>query len=135
MLAKIWRVLPKFGVRGRSTWPPASTAAHAPSSSVPDSVPQRPPTAKGVGFVVLEDETGRLSRALPPALVAVGHLERVRWYRSIWAFEPVGVVRADTRHDCGIVKTCHLIGEELSWRDDERGDRRATGLHGGGLGR
>jgi error-prone DNA polymerase len=66
---------------------------------------QRPPTAHGVGFVVLEDETGRLPLALPPALaadlrrilrdahylVAVGRLERVRWYRSLWAWELVGV--------------------------------------------
>ncbi len=66
---------------------------------------QRPPTAKGVGFVVLEDETGRLPLAMPPALaadlrgtlrdarylVAVGRLERVRWYRSLWAFQLIGV--------------------------------------------
>jgi error-prone DNA polymerase len=66
---------------------------------------QRPPTAHGVGFVVLEDETGRLPLALPPALaadlrhtlrdarylVAVGRLERVRWYRSLWAFQLTGV--------------------------------------------
>ncbi len=31
---------------------------------------QRPPTAKGMGFVVLEDETGRLPVALPPRLAA-----------------------------------------------------------------
>lgn len=29
---------------------------------------QRPPTAKGMGFVVLEDETGRVQMALPPKL-------------------------------------------------------------------
>jgi error-prone DNA polymerase len=66
---------------------------------------QRPPTAKGVGFVVLEDETGRLPLALPPDLavelrrilrdarylVAVGCLEQTRWYRSVWAFQLVGV--------------------------------------------
>jgi error-prone DNA polymerase len=66
---------------------------------------QRPPTAHGVGFVVLEDETGRLPLALPPILaadlrhtlrdarylVAVGRLERVRWYRSLWAFQLIGV--------------------------------------------
>jgi error-prone DNA polymerase len=66
---------------------------------------QRPPTAKGVGFVVLEDETGRLPLALPPTLaaelrstlrdaqylIAIGRLERVRWYRSVWAFELMGV--------------------------------------------
>lgn len=27
---------------------------------------QRPPTAKGMGFLILEDETGRLPTALPP---------------------------------------------------------------------
>lgn len=66
---------------------------------------QRPPTAHGVGFVVLEDETGRLPLAMAPGLaadlrgilrdarylVAVGRLERVRWYRSLWAFELIGV--------------------------------------------
>lgn len=66
---------------------------------------QRPPTAKGVGFVVLEDETGRIPLAMAPTLaaklcrilrdarylVAVGRLESVRWYRSVWAFELVGV--------------------------------------------
>lgn len=29
---------------------------------------QRPPTAKGMGFIVLEDETGRVQVALPPSL-------------------------------------------------------------------
>ena len=29
---------------------------------------QRPPTAKGMGFIVLEDETGRIQAALPPKL-------------------------------------------------------------------
>jgi DNA polymerase III alpha subunit len=62
---------------------------------------QRPPTAHGVGFVVLEDETGRLPLAMAPALaadlrtilrdarflIAVGRLERVRWYWALWAFE------------------------------------------------
>jgi error-prone DNA polymerase len=68
---------------------------------------QRPPTANGVGFVVLEDETGRLPLALPSSLaaelrrilrdahylVAIGRLERVRWYRALWAFELTGVPR------------------------------------------
>jgi DNA polymerase III alpha subunit len=72
---------------------------------------QRPPTAHGVGFVVLEDETGRVPLAMPPALaadlrrtlrdarylVAVGRLERVRWYRSLWAFELVGVSAESSR--------------------------------------
>jgi error-prone DNA polymerase len=62
---------------------------------------QRPPTAKGMGFLVLEDETGRLPVAVPPQLaeqmyrrirqarvVAVaGRLERVRWYRSLLALQ------------------------------------------------
>ena len=53
---------------------------------------QRPSTATGVGFVVLEDETGWAQLELPPTLaadlrrilrdtrylIAVGHLERVR---------------------------------------------------------
>lgn len=66
---------------------------------------QRPPTAHGVGFVVLEDETGRLPLAMAPTLaaelrrtlrdarylIAVGRLERVRWYRSLWAFQLIGV--------------------------------------------
>ncbi|HEU4782452.1 MAG TPA: hypothetical protein VFS83_03845 [Ktedonobacterales bacterium] len=65
---------------------------------------QRPPTAHGVGFVVLEDEIGLLPLAPPPALaaelrttlrdarylIAVGRLEHVRWYRSLWAFEFMG---------------------------------------------
>lgn len=71
---------------------------------------QRPPTAHGVGFVVLEDETGRLPLAMASTLaadlrkilrdarylVAVGRLERVRWYRSMWAFELLGVSRANS---------------------------------------
>jgi error-prone DNA polymerase len=58
---------------------------------------QRPPTAHGMGFVVLEDESGRLPIALPPRLAAemhrvirgarvvvvTGRLERVRWYHSV----------------------------------------------------
>jgi error-prone DNA polymerase len=58
---------------------------------------QRPPTAHGMGFVVLEDETGRLPVALPPKLaiemhrvirgsrviIVSGRLERVRWYHSV----------------------------------------------------
>ncbi len=66
---------------------------------------QRPPTAHGVGFVVLEDETGRIPLAMAPTLaaelrrtlrdahylIAIGRLERVRWYRSLWAFELFGV--------------------------------------------
>ncbi|HEX9039050.1 MAG TPA: DNA polymerase III subunit alpha [Ktedonobacterales bacterium] len=60
---------------------------------------QRPPTAKGMGFLVLEDETGRLPVACPPklaaelhatvrnarALIVTGRVERVRWYRSLLA--------------------------------------------------
>jgi error-prone DNA polymerase len=60
---------------------------------------QRPPTAKGMGFLVLEDETGRLPVALPPRLagrlhalargghplIVTGRVERVRWYRSLLA--------------------------------------------------
>jgi error-prone DNA polymerase len=62
---------------------------------------QRPPTAKGMGFLVLEDETGRLPVALPPklaaqmyrdirgsqAVVVAGRVERVRWYRSLLALD------------------------------------------------
>jgi error-prone DNA polymerase len=62
---------------------------------------QRPPTAKGMGFIVIEDETGRLPVAVPPQLaeqmyrriryarvVAVaGRVERVEWYRSLLAMQ------------------------------------------------
>ncbi len=62
---------------------------------------QRPPTARGMGFVVLEDETGRLPIAMPPQLAAelhrrlrdareiviTGRVERVRWYRSLLAYD------------------------------------------------
>jgi error-prone DNA polymerase len=62
---------------------------------------QRPPTAKGMGFLVIEDETGRLPVAVPPHLaeqmyrrirqarvVAVaGRVERVHWYRSLLAMQ------------------------------------------------
>jgi error-prone DNA polymerase len=58
---------------------------------------QRPPTAKGMAFLVLEDETGRVQVACPPAVaealrlvlvesrfVAVsGRVERTRWHRSL----------------------------------------------------
>jgi len=54
---------------------------------------------------VLEDETGRLPLAMAPGLaddlrttlrdarylVAVGRMERARWYRSLWAFQFTGV--------------------------------------------
>src|SRR5262249_10307307 len=62
---------------------------------------QRPSTAKGMGFLVLEDETGRLPVAVPPFLaeqmyrrirqarvVAVaGRVERIHWYRSLLALQ------------------------------------------------
>jgi error-prone DNA polymerase len=62
---------------------------------------QRPPTAKGMGFLVLEDETGRLPVAVPPQLAAqlyrrirqarvvavAGRLERIRWYHSLLAMD------------------------------------------------
>lgn len=62
---------------------------------------QRPPTAKGMGFLVLEDEGGRLPVAVPPkladvmyrrvrearAVVVAGRVERVRWYRSMLAYD------------------------------------------------
>lgn len=62
---------------------------------------QRPPTAKGMGFLVLEDETGRLPVAVPPRIAAdlhriirtarvvavIGRVEHVRWYRSLLASE------------------------------------------------
>jgi error-prone DNA polymerase len=68
---------------------------------------QRPPTAKGMGFLVLEDETGRLPVALPPRLAAgmyrairgsravmvAGRIERVRWYRSLLALDVRGYER------------------------------------------
>lgn len=73
---------------------------------------QRPPTAHGVGFVVLEDETGRLPLAMAPGLaahlrsilrdarylVAIGRLERVRWYRSLWASELMGMSGSAVAH-------------------------------------
>ena len=68
----------------------------------------------GVGFVVPEDVTGRLPLAMPPALaadprgilrdaryrIAVGRLERVRWYRSLWAFELDGRIEECSRLCC-----------------------------------
>jgi len=72
---------------------------------------QRPPTAKGMGFLVLEDETGRLPVALPPRLathlrrvivasrvvVVAGRVERVRWYRSLLAVDIRGDEEPRTR--------------------------------------
>ena len=66
---------------------------------------QRPPTAKGFGFLVLEDESGRIPIAFPPKLAeqmhrvirsariiaVVGRVERVRWYRSLLGFYLRGV--------------------------------------------
>jgi error-prone DNA polymerase len=62
---------------------------------------QQPPTAKGMGFLVLEDETGRLPVAVPPHLaeqmyrrirqarvIAVsGRVERISWYRALLAMD------------------------------------------------
>lgn len=62
---------------------------------------QRPPTAKGMGFLVLEDETGRLPIAVPPQLAermyrrirqarvvsVAGRVERIHWYRSLLAMD------------------------------------------------
>jgi error-prone DNA polymerase len=62
---------------------------------------QRPPTAKGMAFLVLEDETGRLPVAIPPPLAGelyrrirnarvvliTGRVESVRWYRSLLAHD------------------------------------------------
>ena len=60
---------------------------------------QRPPTAHGMGFLVVEDETGRLPVAVPPRLaeslhrvlrhsrevLVLGRMERIRWYQSMLA--------------------------------------------------
>jgi error-prone DNA polymerase len=62
---------------------------------------QRPPTARGFGFLVLEDETGRLPVAVPPqlaeqmyrrirqarVLVVAGRVERISWYHSLLAVQ------------------------------------------------
>jgi error-prone DNA polymerase len=72
---------------------------------------QRPPTAKGMGFLVLEDETGRLPVACPPrsaaelhalvrqarVVVATGRVERVWWYRSLLALELHGIEATRSR--------------------------------------
>jgi error-prone DNA polymerase len=66
---------------------------------------QRPPTARGMGFLVIEDESGRLPVALPPRLadqmhrvirdsrivLVAGRVERVRWYRSVLGFDLQGI--------------------------------------------
>ncbi|MGO8948444.1 MAG: DNA polymerase III subunit alpha [Ktedonobacterales bacterium] len=73
---------------------------------------QRPPTANGMGFMVLEDETGRLPVALPPQLasqmhrlvhhvqvvVMIGRVERVRWYRSLLALDAQAVEGGSMGH-------------------------------------
>jgi error-prone DNA polymerase len=60
---------------------------------------QRPPTAKGMAFLVLEDETGRVQVAVTPKLadqmyrfarhtrvvLAAGRLEREQWHHSLLA--------------------------------------------------
>ena len=63
---------------------------------------QRPPTAKGMGFLVLEDETRTPARRPAAARVAeqmhrvlrdarvvdvAGGVERVRWYRSLLGYD------------------------------------------------
>jgi DNA polymerase III alpha subunit len=70
---------------------------------------QRPPTAKGMAFLVLEDETGRLPVAIPPPLAGelyrrirrarvvliTGRVERVRWYRSLLAQDLCAITYAE----------------------------------------
>ena len=70
---------------------------------------QRPPTAQGMGFLVLEDETGRLPVALPPRIAGELHrlirtarvvavverVEQVRWYRSLLAFQAYAIETID----------------------------------------
>ncbi|HEV2237153.1 MAG TPA: DNA polymerase III subunit alpha [Ktedonobacterales bacterium] len=72
---------------------------------------QRPPTAKGMAFLVLEDETGRLPVAIPPPLAGelyrrirrarvvliTGRVERVRWYRSLLAQDLRAITYAEPR--------------------------------------
>jgi error-prone DNA polymerase len=76
---------------------------------------QRPPTAKGMAFLVLEDETGRLPVAVPPPLAGelyrrirrarvvliTGRVERVRWYRSLLAHDlrAISYVEPDASRD------------------------------------
>jgi error-prone DNA polymerase len=71
---------------------------------------QRPPTAKGMAFLVLEDETGRLPVAIPPPLAGelyrrirrarvvliTGRVERVRWYRSLLARDLCAMTYAES---------------------------------------
>jgi error-prone DNA polymerase len=75
---------------------------------------QRPPTAKGMGFVVLEDESGRVQVACPPAvadtlrlvlaqsrfMAVSGRLERTRWHRSLYGrlVRPLPAQRTLARH-------------------------------------
>jgi hypothetical protein len=70
----------------------------------------------------LEDETGCLPLAMAHTiaanlrttlrdaryLVAIGRLERVRWYRSLWAFELIGVQRVTRNTGGGVIHSASL---------------------------
>jgi error-prone DNA polymerase len=88
---------------------------------------QRPPTARGMAFLVLEDEGGRIQVACPPSLadtlrlvlaessfVAVlGRVERMRWHRSLLGrlVRPLPPARDAQTH--GVATGDHEVGTPI----------------------
>lgn len=69
---------------------------------------QRPPTAKGMGFLILEDETGRLPTALPPHV----------WDRFTVALRAPGLLVEGRLEDgmSGQAKTCRTLEGTSTYR-------------------
>lgn len=102
---------------------------------------QRPPTAKGMGFIVLEDETGRVQVALPPKIAETlrpalaesrilavgGKVERAAGHVTLLAsrIEPYSGKRAERVADG---RGEGQDGLPATHRGAERGSARAVGV-------
>ena len=102
---------------------------------------QRPPTAKGMGFIVLEDETGRVQVALPPKLagtlrpalaesrilVVGGKVERAAGHVTLLAgrIEPY----RGTSGNSGASATAERVADSAAGNESRRDERERRPAH------
>ena len=105
---------------------------------------QRPPTAKGMGFIVLEDETGRVQVALPPKIAETlrpalaesrilavgGKVERAAGHVTLLAsrIEPYSASGGASDNGVSSGRREGRDGLPATHRSDERGSAGAMGV-------